>query len=255
MPDTQIKDGWLIRPSFLSSNSPTRRTPILLLAYNAPEEAALLAEKMVCKVCRIPAWERLPAPVSAHPDMLCFPLPRTGQLLLPADYYRDHARFWEDTGIDIVTTDHPFLGRYPGDVGLNQLVMGGVLYGRVDHAARELLDVYPDRVAVKQGYARCSTLKLSENAAITADRTIATALMSKGVDVLLIEAGHIRLDGYDYGFIGGASFPLPDRSVGFFGDLSLHPDAKAIFAFAERHGVKLYSLSGELTDYGGGILL
>lgn len=258
MPDTQIKDGWLIRPSFLSKNGQDRHTPCLLLAYNAPRMVDELAEAVGCAVLRIPPWERLPAPVSAHPDLLAFPLHREGEppsLLLPEDYYKANADFWARTGIPIRLTDHPFDDRYPADIGLDPLVMDGRLYGRLDAVAAELLAAYPQQTGVRQGYARCSVVPLTEQAAITADRPLADALRAHSIDVLLIRAGHILLDGYGYGFIGGASFPLPDGSIGFFGDLSTHPDHAAIEAFADRHGVRLRSLPGALADFGGGILI
>lgn len=258
MPDTQIKDGCLIRPSFLSEYPSRPRTPLLLLSYNAPKEACDLAEALGSAVLRIPRWERLPTPVAGHPDMLAFPLPDadgSARLLLPEDYYYAYAEFWRASGISVALTRHPFGNVYPADVGLNQLIMKGSLFGRLDAAASEILAAYPESVNVRQGYARCSVVKLSENAAITADRSIAAALSAKEVEVLLIRAGHIRLDGYNCGFIGGASFPLPDGSVCFFGDLSTHPDCKAISDFAMQQGVRLRSLSGELTDFGGGLLI
>lgn len=233
-------------------------TPILLLAYNAPREVCSLAEKKGCQVLRIPPWERLPAPICGHPDMLVFPLAcedGSPNLLLPAEYYKNHADFWRKSGFAITLTEHPFSDAYPADVGLNQLVMKGRLYGRLDAAATEVLKAYSQQTNVRQGYARCSVMKLGENAAVTADRSLAHALTAHGVDVLLISAGHIRLDGYNYGFIGGASFPLPDNTVCLFGDLHGHPDCEAIAAFAERHGVRLCSTEGELTDWGGGLLI
>lgn len=265
MPDTQIKDGCTIRPSFLSKALRTGRTPRLLLAYNAPSEAVRIAEDFGCEVLRIPPWNALAMPVCGHPDMLVFSVSAEGgsasaatntdRLILPIDYYRENASFWRSVGLPLTLTAHPFGKVYPADIGLNQLVVNGTLYGRLDAAAPEVLAAYPEQVNVRQGYARCSVLKLTETAAITADRSIAAALVHCGCEVLLIRPGHIRLDGYDYGFIGGASFPLPDGAVCFFGDLSTHPDAQAISDFAARQGVRLHTLPIELTDFGGGILI
>lgn len=248
----------MIRPSFFTEKSCEKRAPILLLAYNAPKEALDLASAFGCEVLRIPQWTRLPSHVSGHPDLLAFPMRDAGAgeiLLLPEDYYAQNQEFWQSTRISVALTKHLFGDVYPADVGLNQLVMNGRLFGRLDAAAGELLAAYPDRVNIRQGYARCSVVKLTESAAITADRSIAAALTKAGADVLLIRAGHIRLDGYDYGFIGGASFPLPDGSIGFFGDLSAHPDCEAMTAFAARQGIALRSLSSTLTDFGGGLLI
>ena len=60
----------------------------------------------------------------------------------------------------------------------------------------------------------------------------------------------MRLDGYDTGFIGGAS-GADDDAVYFCGDVSHHPDADAIKAFCQKHGKECVSLSDEeLTDVG-----
>lgn len=60
-------------------------------------------------------------------------------------------------------------------------------------------------VNINQGYARCSTLILNNRTAVTADISVKNALEKDGAKVLLISSGDIKLEGYDYGFIGGAS--------------------------------------------------
>lgn len=248
----------MIRPSFFLKNKPGGRTPHLLLAYNAPKEAVRLAEAVGCRVLLIPPWDRLDKPVSAHPDMLIFPLPFEDgsiRILMPEEYYRQNAAFWENTGLPILLTEHPFGKQYPSDIGLNQLVMKNTLFGKLDAAAPEILSAYRHRIAVRQGYTRCSLLKLSESAAVTSDKGLAEALAKQGTEVLLIEPGHIQLEGYDCGFIGGASFPLPDGMIGLFGDLTSHPDHSAIERFANAHGVELRSVRGPLSDFGGGVLI
>jgi hypothetical protein len=95
---------------------------------------------------------------------------------------------------------------------------------------------------------------VSENAVITADKNIARTAEAAGADALLISTApeKIRLDGYDYGFIGGASGMLED-TVYFTGDISSHPDAERIAEFCKAHKKKkMISLSKEtLCDVGG----
>jgi hypothetical protein len=127
------------------------------------------------------------------------------------------------------------------------------------------LDILPDEVKTyaasmgislldsKQGYAKCSAVSVGESAIITADKNIVRAAKAAGADALLISAAPeaIRLDGYDYGFIGGASGVLGD-TVYFTGDISSHPDAERIAEFCKAHEKKIISLSNEpLNDVGG----
>ena len=150
----------------------------------------------------------------------------------------------------------PIRAQYPGNVRLNCLYLGGRLYGKLSATASAVLD-YCRRhdiecVNVNQGYTRCSTLVLSDCAAITADKSIERALQSNGVEVLLISAGHIRLEGFDYGFIGGAGF-ADEGVVRFFGNVKKHPDYEKIKVFCEKYDSKIEILCPEepLTDLGG----
>ncbi len=307
MPDTQIKDGWNIRPSFFSKSTPFGyRQPILLLSWDVPDTICIEAEKSGCHVIRLPKWNRLSSPICGHPDMLCTLLPAALQqeeevkpsldgcsavptphcenmhsfksarfvpsaqkrenkrtsidssssLLLPEEYYLENTAFWNALNYPLCLTHAPFGSVYPEDICLNLLPINGSLFGRLDRAAPELIAAYPHRIHVNQGYTRCSVLKLSEQAAITADKGLAAALSENGINVLCIQPGHIRLKGYNYGFIGGASFLSPDGTVCFFGNFHNHPDASSIEAFAADHRIRLRSLGNEkLTDYGGGVLL
>ena len=79
----------------------------------------------------------------------------------------------------------------------------------------------------------------------------------KKKQVLLIKKGYVSLDGYDYGFIGGASVYIKDKkTLLFFGDITAHPDYSAIKDFCERKGVKIDYIKGiKLTDIGGAVFI
>ena len=75
------------------------------------------------------------------------------------------------------------------------------------------------------------------------------------IDVLLIEKGHVALDGFEYGFLGGASGCI-ENTVYFNGDLSKHPDFEKICRFIESQNCRVRYFEGEpLADIGSVIYL
>ena len=196
------------------------------------------------------ASAELPIPVASHADMLLFAL---GDTLLSSERYLSENA---DLFAEIKTRSVGALGdKYPSDVLLDALPMGKYLFCRKDATAKILLDSY-EAINVHQGYARCSCVKIAENALITADRGIASAAYAKGVDALLISPGGVTLDGYSCGFIGGASVLLCEGKIGFFGDIDTHPDSLSMREFAAKYQVELVSLgSGKLKDMGSAVAI
>ena len=111
-----------------------------------------------------------------------------------------------------------------------------------------------ETINVNQGYTRCSTLVINDRAAITSDISIKNALESNGAEVLLISPGNIFLDGFDYGFIGGAGVSFDGKTV-FFGNVKKHPDYEKIRGFCKKYNSKLEILCEHipLTDIGGAV--
>ena len=106
-------------------------------------------------------------------------------------------------------------------------------------------------ISVKQGYTKCSTIVLSDNDFITEDEGIYTTLKSVGKNCLLIEKGFVKLDGYDYGFIGGSSGALGDGRIVFAGCIENHAEYKSISDFCVKYGKTPVSMSDEpLYDVG-----
>lgn len=109
-------------------------------------------------------------------------------------------------------------------------------------------------IPVNQGYTNCSVCVISNDAIITADDGIASRAAKEGIDVLKIRYGHIQLEGFDYGFIGGASFLLDTKTIAFTGLLTEHPDEARILAFLEKYGLKpVYLTKTPLFDIGGAV--
>ena len=194
----------------------------------------------------LPQYKALPEPVACHPDLLLHDL--GGRLLVYRDYYEENKALFE--GVSVVLTDHAVGDQYPHDVGMDALCLGNNLYCLPDATCAEILagrTVLP----VRQGYAACACLKVTENAIVTADVGIANEAESHGVSVLRIRPGFIELPGYDYGFIGGTAFKW-DNTLYFAGDLQTHPDGASISDFCMAQGVSVQSLLPEqkLCDLG-----
>jgi len=91
---------------------------------------------------------------------------------------------------------------------------------------------------------------VDENSIITPDIGIQKACLNAGLDVLLIEKGQVVLEGYDYGFIGGASGKVGNRII-FNGDITLHSDYDKIRSFIEARNLEIvYFDQYPLTDIG-----
>ena len=105
-------------------------------------------------------------------------------------------------------------------------------------------------INVNQGYTKCSCVVVDGRSIITADEGIAKTLEAYDIDVLKIRTGHVKLDGFDYGFIGGASGRV-ENCIVFNGDLSTHPDHESIREFILRRGLEIVDFNGlELYDIG-----
>ncbi len=212
------------------------------------------------RVLTLPPFSRLSEAVASHTDML---LCRIGnEYISYADYCEEASYVFSDlslmlsgTGARFTFTADEVSPKYPSDVGLNALVMGKTMFCRKESASTTLIDIAERKgiriIDVKQGYPACTVLKLSNTAAVTADRGMAKILENNGIHVTLIEQGGISLPPHEYGFIGGAA-GVHDGKLCFFGDVTTHPDSEKIINAARSEGLDVISLCpGTLRDLGG----
>lgn len=207
-------------------------------------------------IIALPPFPCLPAPVASHPDMLMFL--SHGKLITHEAYYsiaKDkldtvaaHAR------AKIILSNENVSDKYPYDILFNAAPVGIHIFGRAKHISHHVIDMCNKNglefIDVKQGYTKCSTCIVDSNAIITYDSSIAAAAGNQGIDVLKISPGHICLEGYDTGFIGGASGVCGD-TIYFCGNIDSHPDTMKIRRFCAERGKSIVSLSdNELIDVG-----
>lgn len=212
------------------------------------------------RVITLPPFSRLSAAVASHTDMLVCRI--ANEYISYADYCEEVSYVFSDlslllsgTGARFTFTADEVAPKYPFDVGLNALIMGKTMFCRKASASPTLIEIAERKginiVDVKQGYPACTVLKLSDSAAVTADRGMAKILEDCGIRVTLIEQGGISLPPHSYGFIGGAGGSDAGKLF-FFGDITTHPEFEKIINAARSEGLDVISLcDGTLRDLGG----
>ena len=203
------------------------------------------------KIIKLPPLLALAEPVASHPDMLLW---RVGHKIVTYEAYakiaKDELSSLSALGFELILETELPRASYPYDVRLNCAVVGTHAIANLKYTSEHVKTSRLSLLHANQGYTKCATVVVSDNAIITSDPSIFDAAKSAGIDALKISEGHVRLDGYGTGFIGGAT-GVTDDAVLFTGALSSHPDAKKIETFCERHGKHAISLATTpLYDYG-----
>ena len=222
---------------------------IAIVSDTVPCLAENRLENLGYDVHKLPPHPALPSPIASHPDMLLFFAP---DAILCTRSYAAVAK-WElnriqrATGLSIRPIAEDYGPCYPHDILLNAARVGDRLFCLPSHTSKAILDLPHQRIcAVRQGYAKCSTVPIGAHAMITEDPSITDAAKKNGVEVLQISPGNVQLQGYDTGFLGGAcSFaPYGDwNTLLVCGALDLHKDAQRVRAFLDRYGVSPISLT------------
>lgn len=195
-----------------------------------------------------------------HADMQCLVVNDTMFILKECQKL---SKALSEIGINTRYTYRNIYGTYPKNILLNAQIIGKHIIGRIDSLDDNLKEYCTAQgftfINVNQGYSGCSCLKVDDNSLITADPSIYKALKNTNLDVLKIGEGHIKLHGTGdntFGFIGGASVTLDDKTILFFGDIRKHPDYLAIKQFCDNKDINIDFISDiGLTDIGSAVLL
>lgn len=172
-------------------------------------------------------------PISCHPDIYICQL--TGKKVYKGDYSK--------LGAD-----------YPAHAIYNGCSTGKYFIHNLKITDSDLFDASSNcnlvPIHVAQGYSKCNIVVVDEDSIITSDMGIYKATLKAGLDVLLVRPKQVILDGYPYGFLGGASGKVGDTIL-FNGDLSKHSDYSEIARFITDRGLRIkYFKEYPLTDIG-----
>ena len=227
-----------------------------MIAFASREVCAALEREAGIKCLPLLPYGRLDLPVCAHADMLINIIEEN--LFCYEDYYLENREIFdlaESFGYRIIKCAPPVSNKYPYDIGLNALIIGKRVFGRVDCLCAELKKIAIERgytlINVKQGYTACSTLALDEGHIVTGDISIKSAAEKEGISVTFIEEKSIKLNGYGYGFIGGAT-AVAGNKIYAFGEAENLSSYEKIKACADALDMELISImSGDVVDFGG----
>ena len=190
------------------------------------------------EVLSLPCFEKLDAPVSAHPDMLMWVC--ENKIITHREYFFKATDIFQsliNEGYELLLSEHEISPKYPDDILLNCALLDGFIIANTKFVSPLILDIAKERglcpLHTNQGYSKCSSLLADGRSVITADESIFRLCEENGINALKISAGHIRLDGYDYGFIGGTS-GIDGENLFFAGNPEYHPDGKKILDFCKE---------------------
>lgn len=220
----------------------------VLLAENFPEKAAEKLKKYG-QVVRTKANKNVLKGLDTHPDILVHPLP-SGDLVVDKDNFEYYKEIFRDK--KIIPSHSSLAAKYPGDIHLNAFAFKNIFVHNLKHTDQVILDYYKNRgyelVNIKQGYAKCSCL-VTHDFVITSDGGIYETLKDL-IPIYKIDHGGIKLQNFNYGFIGGASGVL-GKKIFFTGDFSHHSSYEEILKIVSNYDYEIEILSKDpIEDFG-----
>lgn len=227
---------------------------VVIIDGSVPKDILKRIERLNIRVIPTIPCQEVACPISYHPDIVLHPVNHSTLVVAPNvfEYYSDAL---SKKGIKIIKGEKELSKEYPNDIAYNVGRIGDLALHNFKYTDEKLLYYLKKEnlkfVNINQGYSKCSMAVIDENAVITADIPIYKKLIEYGIDVLLIEPGYIRLEGYPYGFVGGTCGNLTRETIAFSGKFLYHPDQLKIFNFLKKYNKNIMWLSNEnITDIG-----
>lgn len=220
----------------------------VIVAENFPEKSLKILKEYGI-IVRTKSNKNLMKGLDTHPDILVHPLP-SGELVVDRDNLEYYKKIFPDKNI---LPSHSCLSKkYPKDVPLNAFTFKNYFIHNLKFTDKVLLDYYKnsgyEMIDIKQGYGKCSSL-VTEDFIITSDGGIYESLRDF-IPIYKINHGEIRLQNFNYGFIGGASGAL-GKKIFFTGDFSHHSSYEEILKIIKKYDYEIEILSKDpIEDYG-----
>ena len=157
--------------------------------------------------------------------------------------------------VELICTENPTKPEYPYDAGLNICIVGEkIIYNPKSANNMIISQLGGTKLCCKQGYTKCSVCVVDENSIITADNKIAAIAANAGMDVLHVGDKITALDGFEHGFIGGASFKISRNKMAFTGVITDASERSRIERFLNERGIApVYLTNAPIFDIGSAI--
>lgn len=193
--------------------------------------------------------------VSFHPDMMFCHLGGRDIVFAPETGAKS-LRELRNYGFNLIEGNARLKENYPDDIAYNVAIIGGCAFHDFRFTDSVLLRLLEEKgfqlVNIKQGYSKCSVAILSENAVITSDMGISSAMLRHSVDVLKIEPdANIKLGNFKNGFIGGCTGKICSDKLIFAGNAEKLASFKIIVDYLKKNKIEHISLTGgDVLDMG-----
>ena len=228
---------------------------ICILNRNAP--ASMYDKLSAAGHLAVPgtAVPALPASIRTHPDIQIHQLDTKLAICAPECF--SHYRRLLPQSIRLVKRKTCLSGTYPGDCAYNVARTGNYLFCNTNCVDPLLLTYYQRQgkqvFHVNQGYTKCNLCVISDQLVLTEDIGIHNTIMGYEISVasVLLPVGAVALEGFPYGFIGGAC-GRASHTVYWFGDPASCGYYSRIRELLYSHGIQSIALdNGPLRDLGG----
>lgn len=198
--------------------------------------------------------DRVYESISYHPDISLCNL-GYGNIVVEPSLYKHYNELLEKYDFNIIKGETILQEKYPSDIAYNVAIVGNYAIHNFKYTDKKILEFIEnnglEKINVEQGYSKCSICIVDDSSVITSDKGIYNKLINTELECLLIEAGHIKLFGMNYGFIGGCTGLISKSELAFFGDIRKHPSYSDIKYFLDKKGKKIVVLGEEeLLDLG-----
>lgn len=143
---------------------------------------------------------------------------------------------------------------YPQTCHYNALVTDMDVVHCFDYTDSEIIEATRKhrQMHVKQGYARCTTIALTNDVFLTSDPGIERLLVRANRTCILIEGSSILLSAAHHGFIGGTCGVDLNHNIWFYGHLKYHPFGDQVRTVIDSLGLTCIELrDAPLQDIGG----
>lgn len=223
-----------------------------ILDSRASVKTADALEKYGFKVVLTPQLDHVYTTICGHTDIIVHVLCDGVVVAEPtvAEYFKNKM-----PEVEVIPGKTILNEKYPYDIAYNAARVGNNIICNKNFTDDVILNFANKNglniVNTKQGYAKCSICVVSNDAIITSDKNIQSVAIKNKIDVLLVDDNEIKLNGFNHGFIGGATGLLNKNILAVNGNIEFHRNYNEIISFCAKHGVEVISLnSDEIIDIG-----
>lgn len=198
--------------------------------------------------------------VDGHPDLQFFRIEK--KVIAHQGLCKNQMELLSKLGASIILGNSSLSLPYPKNIPYNALLSPDLFMHRLDSTDPIILNEIQELkkskdislVNVRQGYSRCSCAYVGNNSYITEDIVMAERLLALGKQVFYQKHSNVYLEGFDFGFIGGAISLISihgEELVLISGSLDSYFYGNELKEFLKRRNIRYECIGkGKLMDRG-----